>query len=92
MEKIKLLTLNSYELSVKAVAFLGLSFEFYDLSELPYNLYTSFWSLNTNDAGEHLLPQSAHIVFGEFKKFMIRNAAIIIRFSFNIKYIYIKNR
>ena len=91
MEKAKLLTLNSFELSVKAVAFLGLSFEFYDLLELPYNFYTSFWSWNTNDAGEPLLAQSAHILFGEFKKFMIRNAAIIIKFSFNKNIIYMTN-
>ena len=79
MEKVKLKTLNCNELSVKAVAYLGLSFEFSDLSSSTYNLYSSFCSLNTNDAGEPVLAQSAHILFGEFKKFMIRNATIIIK-------------
>ena len=77
MDELLLLIKNNNQHSIKAFTFLGLSFEF-SSSELPTNLYTSFCWFNTNDAGEPLLAQTAHILFGEFKKFMIQNAALVV--------------
>ena len=62
--------------SVSSVWYSGLDFDFNQGDNM---LLSSFWQQNTNDAGERLMPQTCQILIGEWKKFFIEVASLILK-------------
>ena len=69
-------TIYKWGRSLFGIIYAALEFNFGN--EDSNSFYYEFTNHNTNDAGEELLPQTVHILIGEFKKFLLLSSIYLL--------------